>query len=78
MRTPKGWFEWVRLVILVVLVAVGVLWVMAFDRCVYGPAAEQPRTGFSCFVGSLTGTFVGLYLSAAVAFGWLMSFIGGR
>jgi len=63
---------------LVALVVIGVLWVMAFDRCLYEPAASQPRTTLGCFVGSLTGTFVGLYLSAVATLGWLLNLMGGR
>lgn len=67
-----------RWLVLVLLIGIGGAWVFAFDRCLHDPAADPSRTAFGCFVGSLTGTFVGLCVSAAAAFGWLLNLMGGR
>jgi hypothetical protein len=68
-------FGW-RQAMLVVLVLVGVLWVIGFDRCLYAPVNRSTPVG--CFISSLVGTFVGLYLAAAAALLWLVNLMGGR
>ena len=68
-------FAW-RPAVLIGLVVVGVLWVIGFDRCLY--AAGNRSTPVGCFIGSLVGTFVGLYVSAAAALVWLLNLMGGR
>ena len=67
-----------RPALLLALVGLGVLWVMAFDRCIYDPGGDQTRTASGCFIGSLIGIFAGLYLSAAAVLGWLLNLMGGR